>query len=215
MKTLTVEAISKKIKKITHIVTDVDGVHTGREKGVSICELLSDKILGGFTEVNGDTVRALIPCNLDGTPEKENLQYVAGEIGQKVFEIYNFNIPDGQGVVSLVSYGFEVLLISGRDSPCVRARAERLGANVALGVKEKYKWLKAQEWFVPELTLVVSDNNSDADLLRAVRDAGGIAIAPADAESEALEAVEFVTEAKGGKGVIAEIAKAFTLALDL
>ena len=122
--------------------------------------------------------------------------------------MYQFHIPDGQAIVDLVSRHFVVWLISGRDSPCIRVRARALGAKAALGVKEKHRWLKEQEWFNPASSLIVSDNNVDAILLCAVREAGGIAIATADAEPMALAEAECVTKATGGNGVVAESARA-------
>jgi len=213
MKSFT-EVTSERVSKIKCILTDVDGVHTNREEGVSICELLSDEIHNGFVEVKGDMVRSLIPCDLHGVPERKDLQYISGKAGQQVFEIYRFHIPDGQAVIDLISRDLNVLLISGRNSACVRARADALGANAVLGVRKKYEWLKEQGWFIPASTLVISDNNADAELLKIVREAGGIAIAPADAEPEALAQAEFITEAGGGKGVVAEVAKALISVMD-
>ena len=209
------DVMAAKAAQITHVLTDVDGVHTSREGGVSICDLLSSDIPNGFAEVNGDRVRALIPCDLYGVPEKNVVRYIAGEEGNRVFEIYQFYTPDGQAVIDLLARGLAVTLISGRNSPCVRVRAHALGARSALGVKKKYQWLNEQGWFDPAKTLFVSDNDTDVDLLCAVREAGGIAIATADAQSEARTAAECVTRAKGGKGVVAEIGKALISAMDL
>lgn len=202
------EVMVAKASRITHLLTDVDGVHTSREAGVSICELLSEDIPYGFTEVNGDIIRPLIPCDVFGVPEKDGLVYVSGKAGDPVFEVYRFYTPDGQAVIDLLSHRIAVWFISGRNSPCVRVRADALGAHKALGIKEKYAWLRTQEWFTPESTVFVSDNATDAPLLKAIREAGGIAIAPADAQPEALAAAECITTASGGKGVIAEIARA-------
>jgi len=201
------EVIAAKAARITHLLTDVDGVHTSREAGVSICELLSENIPYGFTEVNGDIIRPLIPCDVFGVPEKDGLVYISGKAGNPVFEVYRFYTPDGQGIIDLISHRIAVWFISGRNSPCVRVRADALGAQAALGITEKHSWLNQQEWFNPGSTLFVSDNASDAPLLKAIREAGGIAIAPADAQPEALAAAECITHASGGRGVIAEIAK--------
>lgn len=202
------EVMAAKAGRITHLLTDVDGVHTSREAGVSICELLLKDIPYGFTEVNGDIIRPLIPCDVFGVPEKDGLVYISGKAGNPVFEVYRFYTPDGQAIIDLLSHRIAVWFISGRNSPCVRVRAAALGAQAALGIREKHSWLSKQEWFAPESTLFVSDNAVDAPLLKVIRDAGGIAIAPADAQPEALAAAECVTNASGGKGVIAEIIKA-------
>ena len=198
--------------RISSVLTDVDGVHTKREGGVSICELISEDGIKTFTEVDGTLVRAFIPCDLNGVPENGTVRVLAGRLGDKVFELYRFNIPAGQAVKDLVAHDLPVRFLSGRDSPSVRARARALGAEPLLGVSEKYKCLKNQGRFDPSSILVVSDNMVDADLLHAVREAGGISVAPADAEPEALEAAEYVTKAKGGEGVIAEITRALFLA---
>lgn len=202
------EVMARKAATITHVITDVDGVHTSRDAGVSICELLSKDIPYGFTEVNGDIIRPLIPCDVFGVPEKDGLVYISGKAGNPVFEVYRFYTPDGQAVIDLLSRNIAVWFISGRNSPCVRIRADALGAQAALGITEKYPWLSRQEWFTPEATLFVSDNAVDAPLLKMISEAGGIAIAPADAQPEALEVADCITNASGGKGVIAEIVKA-------
>ena len=55
----------------------------------------------------------------------------------------------------------------------------------------------------------IADGAQDAPLLEAVRKAGGISIATADAEEMAIKASDIQTQAKGGEGAFAELVQAY------
>ncbi len=116
-----------------------------------------------------------------------------------------FHVRDGQGLVSWHAAGFRSGIISGRNSRIVEIRARELGIEfVYQGASDKieaFEEILAAANVSAEETAFVGDDVADVSLLLRV----GLAVALADAVSEAKEAAHFVTENKGGRGAVREI----------
>jgi 3-deoxy-manno-octulosonate cytidylyltransferase (CMP-KDO synthetase) len=117
-----------------------------------------------------------------------------------------FHVRDGLGVRQLLENGVEVALITGRNDAAVLRRAEELGIrHVRVGRDDKWS---ALEEIMASLGIgaadvaYVGDDVQDLPVLSGV----GLAIAVADAHPRVLAAVHWVTEARGGRGAIREIA---------
>lgn len=120
-------------------------------------------------------------------------------------EIKTFNVKDGSGVKYWMRAGGQVAIITGRQSPVVRRRAEELGIEVVRqNAPEKYPvFLDVLEHFgvQPHETAVIGDDLADLPLLLEA----GFAAAPADAVEEVRQNAHYVCWAAGGKGCVREV----------
>lgn len=120
-------------------------------------------------------------------------------------ELKVFNVRDGQGLVSWHRAGFRSGIISGRNSVIVKKRATELGISYIIqGSLDKtysFSEILIKENFTPEEVAFVGDDIADIDLLNTV----GFSIAVADAETEVLEIVDYISNLKGGCGAVREI----------
>ncbi len=116
-----------------------------------------------------------------------------------------FHVRDGQGIVSWHAAGFRSGIISGRNSKIVEIRAKELGIEfVRQGAANKigvFEEILALANVSAEETAFVGDDIPDISLFERV----GLAIAVADAVSEAKVVAHFITETKGGRGAVREI----------
>ena len=120
--------------------------------------------------------------------------------------IKRFHVLDGQGLRLLQEAGLTVAVISGRDSPALRARLHSLGiapAHIRLGVGDK---LPAAQALLAALGLdwaqvaVIGDDWPDLPLLARA----AFACAPPQAHPEALARAHYITRAAGGQGAARE-----------
>jgi 3-deoxy-D-manno-octulosonate 8-phosphate phosphatase (KDO 8-P phosphatase) len=120
-------------------------------------------------------------------------------------ELKVFHVRDGAGVVAVQRAGVTVAIISGRDSPAVRRRAEELGIrHVFQGVSDKgaqLDRLAAELGVAAEETACVGDDTPDAPMLRRA----GLAVAVADAHPALLASAHWVTQSNGGHGAVREV----------
>lgn len=120
-------------------------------------------------------------------------------------EIKAFHVRDGAGMKYWSRVGKKLAIISGRDSPAVRRRAEELGVHaVRLNAKDKLPACREvlEELGVAfEATAVVGDDLTDLPLLRRC----GLPVAVADAAGEVREAAAYVTRCAGGAGAVREV----------
>lgn len=116
-----------------------------------------------------------------------------------------FHVRDGQGIVSWHRAGFRSGIISGRNSPIVEIRAKELGIEfVRQGAADKigvFEEILSLAKVSAEETAFVGDDIPDIPLFERV----GLAIAVADAVSQAKAAAHFITQNKGGRGAIREV----------
>jgi YrbI family 3-deoxy-D-manno-octulosonate 8-phosphate phosphatase len=118
-----------------------------------------------------------------------------------------FSVRDGMGIKMLQRAGVEVALLSGRDSPATRARAQDLAIpHLCLGVEHKVPKLRSLASALGVSLAHVAymgDDINDLPPLRAV----GYPTAPADAHPEVRKVARWVAGAKGGQGAVRELAE--------
>lgn len=120
-----------------------------------------------------------------------------------------FNIKDGYGIHDiLIPRGIIPVIITGRESRIVENRCKELGiTEIHQGVKDKVKRLKdvTLKYGVKLRNVAyIGDDLNDMPCMKAVKAEGGIVGCPADAEKKIRDYVDFVSEARGGEGVVRE-----------
>jgi 3-deoxy-D-manno-octulosonate 8-phosphate phosphatase (KDO 8-P phosphatase) len=116
-----------------------------------------------------------------------------------------FNILDGMGLKLLQKAGITPAVITGRDSPALRARLQALGITHAhFGTENKRP---AAEITLQALGLdwsaaaAMGDDWPDLPVLRRV----ALSSAPANAHAEVRAQARYVTQAQGGHGAAREL----------
>jgi 3-deoxy-D-manno-octulosonate 8-phosphate phosphatase (KDO 8-P phosphatase) len=116
-----------------------------------------------------------------------------------------FNILDGMGLKLLQRAGITPAVITGRDSPALRARLQALGiAHAHFGTENKRP---AAESTLRALGLgwsaaaAMGDDWPDLPVLRRV----ALSCAPANGHAEVRAQARFVTQARGGHGAAREL----------
>lgn len=116
-----------------------------------------------------------------------------------------FDVQDGLGLKLVQSAGFQVVVISGRDSRPLRQRVQALGISHAyFGVTDK----TAAAQSVLELlgrnwseAVAMGDDWPDLAVMRRC----ALAVAPANAHPEVKALADHVTERSGGGGAVREL----------
>ncbi len=141
----------------------------------------------------------LFALDVDGVLTDGSMLYDADGEALKVFHAH-----DGLGLVLLRRLGFEIAVISGRDSAALKARLDDLGI--------RHRRLKCSDK-VAALADICEDigcSSSEAvfmgdDLIDLdVMQAAGLSLAPANAVAAVKDAADHVTTASGGKGAVRE-----------
>src|SRR5713226_9653455 len=116
-----------------------------------------------------------------------------------------FHARDGQGISLLHQAGLKTGIISGRTSSAVERRAQDLKMSyVRQYAKDKTKALEeilAAAGVTADECAYIGDDVADIPVMRRV----GFAVAVADAVEETKQAAHYVTELKGGHGVVREV----------
>ena len=116
------------------------------------------------------------------------------------------NRSDGLAVDILRKAEYKMLILSTETNSVVKARADKLKLEVIHGASDKLKTLTAycslNDISMGSVCYLGNDIN---DL--EVMNAAGIKVAPADAYKPILDIADIVTEAKGGYGVVRELAE--------
>src|SRR5215218_806528 len=119
-------------------------------------------------------------------------------------ESKTFDIKDGTAIVWAVKHGLTVGFLSARSSAATSQRAAQLGVTlVHQGVRSK---LETYDQIVDSLILdddqaaYMGDDLLDLPVLARV----GLSTAPADASSEVLARVDWISAANGGNGAARE-----------
>lgn len=111
---------------------------------------------------------------------------------------------DGYGVSQIKKLSIDQVIISTETNPVVERRAEKLKIDIIHGVSDKkstvMKYCQEKGYVLEEVMFIGNDLN-DYDAMMTV----GIKGAPADAEEEILAIADWVSQAKGGHGVIREL----------
>lgn len=122
-------------------------------------------------------------------------------------ESRNFDIKDGMGVVVLMMSGVEVAIITSKKSVAVRHRAEELKIKRFYeGIKKKtepYEEMLKDMGITDEQVCYVGDDLVDLSMMKRV----GLPVAVADAVQDVKDRAEYVTQARGGRGAVREVAE--------
>ena len=112
---------------------------------------------------------------------------------------------DGWGIGNLGQAGIEVMILSTENNPVVSARATKLGIECLQGCDDKASAMSGiinRKKVNPSRVMYVGNDTNDASAMALV----GHPAAPADAHPSILRIAKTVTKAKGGYGVVREIA---------
>lgn len=115
------------------------------------------------------------------------------------------NVKDGYAMQLAVKRGYKIAIITGADTEIVRRRYELLGIS-DIYLKASHKIVVFEEWLAenglqPEQVAYAGDDLPDVECMRHA----GLAVAPADASVDALEAADYVTACNGGYGVARDL----------
>lgn len=117
----------------------------------------------------------------------------------------SFHVKDGLAVKLARAAGLKVAILSARTSEVVARRAGELGIDdVVQGREDKgtaFVELLSRHGAAPAEAAYVGDDLQDLAALGA----SGLSAAPADAAPQVRAAVDFVTEAAGGRGCVREL----------
>ena len=142
----------------------------------------------------------LLLLDVDGVLTPGDLLY-----GAQGEELKRFSTIDGHGLKLLMAAGVEPVIISGRDSPALRARIAELGLRhsvLGTGIK-----LPAAQALLDSLQLgwnqvaMIGDDWPDLALLARA----GFSAAPPGSHPEVLARVRHVTRAPAGIGAVREV----------
>jgi len=126
-------------------------------------------------------------------------------ISQTGSEAVWVNRSDGWGIQDLQKAGIKQVILSTEKNPVVRARARKLKIPVVQGSHDKGKSIRkiCRAYGVSrQEVLFVGNDVNDLPAMRQV----GISASPADGHPEVLKSCHLITKAKGGEGVIREVA---------
>jgi 3-deoxy-D-manno-octulosonate 8-phosphate phosphatase (KDO 8-P phosphatase) len=142
---------------------------------------------------------AMLVLDVDGVLTDGGIVYADNGV-----ELKQFHVRDGSGLKIWQHAGKRAAIITGRTSPLVAVRAAELGIDpVYQGAMEKmpaYRRLLADAALGLEQVCYVGDDVPDLPLLGNC----GLAVAVADACTEARAAAHYVTRAPGGRGAVRE-----------
>ena len=118
-----------------------------------------------------------------------------------------FDVHDGLGVYCLHKFGINTIIITAKNSKSIgpRARDMRVAevfADIFPKTKVLDKILKKYGISLDEICFV-GDDLVDLSLMRKV----GLPVAPANASPEVKEAAAYVTNCRGGRGAVREVAE--------
>jgi len=141
----------------------------------------------------------ILLCDVDGV-----LTDASVFIGGKE-EIKRFNILDGLGIVLLRRAGIKIGWVSSRPSSATKLRADELKIDFLLQQKESkvaiIESLLARIGFTWAEVCYVGDDVVDLGALKRA----GVAIAVANAVTEAKAAAYYITKRSGGHGAVREV----------
>ena len=115
------------------------------------------------------------------------------------------NRADGLGVAMIKEKGIPQLILSTESNPVVEVRAVKLGLPVIYNAGDKRKALDSycrMNDFDPSRVVYVGNDLNDKEAM----EFSGMPIAPADAHPDILRIAKHVLNAKGGGGVVRELA---------
>lgn len=143
----------------------------------------------------------LLICDVDGV-FSDGCIYLSNS-GE---ELKAFHTRDGYGVRSLLTSGFHLAVITGRQSKIVENRMTALGVtHIYQGVDNKfapYEELLALYGVTPDEVAYIGDDMVDLPVMNVV----GLAVSVADGHPYVRQHAHFVTTLNGGHGALRELA---------
>jgi 3-deoxy-D-manno-octulosonate 8-phosphate phosphatase (KDO 8-P phosphatase) len=145
-------------------------------------------------------IKALL-FDVDGVLTNGKIIYMGDES-----EIKEFHVRDGQIIKPLREAGILVGIITGRVSEAVLRRALELEFDIIRqGIKNKlecYEKIKSENDLSSEEIAFIGDDFPDVEIMENCL----LGICPADAPDYIRLRADWVTKAKGGEGVVREVA---------
>ncbi len=142
----------------------------------------------------------LLICDVDGVFSDGRI-YLSNS-GE---ELRAFHTRDGYGVRSLLTSGFHLAVITGRQSKIVENRMTALGVtHIYQGVDNKfapYEELLALYGVTPDEVAYIGDDMVDLPVMNVV----GLAVSVADGHPYVRQHAHFVTTLNGGHGALREL----------
>lgn len=142
----------------------------------------------------------LLICDVDGVFSDGRI-YLSNS-GE---ELKAFHTRDGYGVRSILTSGFNLAVITGRQSKIVENRMTALGVtHIYQGVDNKfepYEALLALYGVTPEEVAYIGDDIVDLPVMNVV----GLAVSVADGHPFVRQHAHFVTTLNGGHGALREL----------
>ena len=165
-------------------------------------------IIEALMKKNGITAPSEIPeikmflTDCDGCLTDGGMYY-----SEKGDELKKFNTRDGMGFALLREHGIITGIITSENVDLNRRRAEKLKLDILeLGCKDKLSkviHICEEKGISIENVCYIGDDINDIDVISAV----GFGCCPSDALDDVKNIADYISKAKGGKGVIREIAK--------
>jgi 3-deoxy-D-manno-octulosonate 8-phosphate phosphatase (KDO 8-P phosphatase) len=160
-------------------------------------------ILSGYNKEQikkAASIRAIF-FDVDGVLTDSRITY--DETGK---EIKNFNVKDGQIISYLKKAGIVVGAISGRESAATAKRSSELKLDFChqaiLDKADTFRKLVEHYKFRNKEVAFIGDDINDLPVF----ELAGLSVCPADTFAYIKEQVDLVTFAKGGRGVLREVA---------
>ncbi|NPA58801.1 MAG: HAD hydrolase family protein [Aquificae bacterium] len=120
-------------------------------------------------------------------------------------ELKVFSVKDGMGITLLHRAGIKTAVLTSRNSPMVKKRAEELEINrIIQGAKDKlelYGRLKEEEGFMDSEVAYIGDDYVDLPVMKTV----AVPITVPDAPEELKKTALYITQNGGGKGAVREV----------
>ena len=164
-------------------------------KNKSIGVDTQDDLIKAENALLSNDIKGLI-CDIDGTLTNGLVWY--GNNGE---ELKSFNIKDGSAIKKLLSKGFKVGFLSGRDSVPLRIRAKELGVEfLRFGQSDKKNvWSLLGEMKLESINLAyIGDDENDIPCCSIIP----FSFAVKDCHQDLKNISRFLLNVKGGEGVI-------------
>ena len=156
-------------------------------------------VLGPMINYDLSLIRAII-FDIDGVLSAETI--VLSAEGEPLRTV---NIKDGYAIQLAQKLGLRIVILTGGRTQSVRKRYEGLGVpTVVLGAAHKapiFKQWMNNHGLTAEQVVFVGDDIPDLPAMRLA----GLAVAPADAAAEVLNAANYVSPCRGGYGVARDL----------
>ncbi len=142
----------------------------------------------------------LVAFDVDGVLTDGRL--ILGDQGE---EFKSFYTQDGQGLVMLLNAGFELAIITGRQSQIVELRMRELGIkHVYQGCSDKlavFEKILTDTGLSANQAAYMGDDLPDLPVIKRV----GLGITVADAHPFIRQQADLCTQKRGGRGAVREI----------